>query len=104
MTARPVRGSAEANLGNITKRFRLYRKFLTLLGQLGVWNHPEYLDYKHIKTSVLDSRDVMCNCVLRVSFVQLTIQTVSFQEVRGQFPNPPGIPYTDFKPSSRFVV
>ena len=55
VTARPlswVRDSAEARLGNITKRFRRYRKFWTLLGQLGVWNHPEYLDYKRTKTSV----------------------------------------------------
>ena len=110
VTPRPpscVRGSAEASLGDITKRFRLYRKFWTLLGHLGVWNHPEYLDYKHTKTSVLDSWDVMPDCVLRVSlvsFMQLTIQSVSFQEVHGQFLNPPGTPYTDFEPSSHFAV
>ena len=65
------------------------------------------MDYKRTKTSILDSRDVMLDCVLRVSlvsFMQLTIQSVSFQEVRGRFPNLPGIPHTDFEPSSHFAV
>ena len=29
-----LRGSAQANLGNMSKQFTLYRKFWTLLGQL----------------------------------------------------------------------
>ena len=70
VTSRPpswLRGSAEASLSNISKRFKLYRKFWMLLGQLGVWNHPEYIAHKQTKTSVLDHRDVMPDCVLRVN-------------------------------------
>ena len=113
ITAKPpnwLRGSAEANLSNITKRFRLYRRFWTLLGQLGLWNHPQYIEYKQTKTSVLDCRDVMPDCVLRVSigdlyyYSHLQYKVWSFQEVRGRFPNPPGVPYTDFEPSSRFLA
>ena len=62
-----LRGSASANLGNITNRFKLYGRFWTLLGQLGVWNHPLYLEYKLTKTAIHDKRDVMPDCVLRVS-------------------------------------
>ena len=105
-----LRGSAEASLGNISKRFKLYRKFWTLLGQLGVWNHPDYITHKQTKTSILDSRDVMSDCVLRVSLADLYshsnlhYKVWSFQEVWGRFPNPPGVPYTDFEPSSRFTA
>ena len=70
VVARPpswLRGSCDASLSNISKRFKLYRRFWTLLGKLGVWNHPSYIAYKCTKTSVLDSRDVMPECVLRVS-------------------------------------
>ncbi len=55
-------------MGNMVKRHKLYRKFWTLLGNLGVWNHPLYMAYKITKTSVHDRRDVMPDCVLRVSF------------------------------------
>ncbi len=61
-------GSAAPNLGNMVKRFKLYRKYWTLLGQLGVWNHPLYMAYKVTKTSAHDKRDVMPDCVLRVSY------------------------------------
>ena len=70
VVARPpswLRGSCDASLSNISKRFKLYRRFWTLLGKLGVWNHLSYIVYKCTKTSVLDSRDVMPECVLRVS-------------------------------------
>ena len=59
-----LRGSADADLGNVSKRFRLYQK---LLGHLGVWNHLEYLTYKLTKSIVDDPRDVMPDCVLKVS-------------------------------------
>ena len=38
-----LRGSSQASLGNQAKRFCLYKKFWTLLGQLGLWNDPHYL-------------------------------------------------------------
>ena len=81
-----------------------------LLGQLGVWNHPQYLEYKRTETNILDARDVMPDCVLRLRVVcflkhaHLQYTVLFFQEVRGRFPNPPGVPYTDFEPSSRFIV
>jgi hypothetical protein len=36
-----LRGSASSSLGNATKRFKLYKKFWSLLNQHGIWNHPE---------------------------------------------------------------
>ncbi len=63
-----LRGSAVANLGNLCKRFKMYRKFWTLLSVLGVWKHPLYILHKNTKTTAQDRRDVMPTCVLRVSF------------------------------------
>ena len=57
-------GAASAHLSNITKRFKLYGK---LLGHLGVWNHPLYMEYKRTKTAIHDKRDVMPDCVIGVS-------------------------------------
>ena len=68
-----LRGSAEASLSNQCKRYKLYRKFWSLLGQLGVWNDPVYLQFKQTKTSLNDPRDVMPNCVLTVSTMLLFI-------------------------------
>ena len=65
-----LRGSAAEGLSNIPKRYKLYNKFWTLLKQLGVWSHPEYLTYKATKASVNDKRDVMPECVLKVSEYQ----------------------------------
>ena len=68
--ARPpnwLRGSAPPNLGNMSKRFKLYKKFWTLLGQLGVWNDPHYLALKVTKTSIMDRREVMPECTVTVS-------------------------------------
>ena len=62
-----LRGSAAAALSNMTKRFKLYQKFWTLLRQLGVWSHPDYLVLKQTKTNLSDPREVMPDCVLAVS-------------------------------------
>ncbi len=51
----------------MSKRFKLYKKFWTLLGQLGVWNDPHYLALKVTKTSIIDRREVMPECVVTVS-------------------------------------
>ena len=70
VTQRPpswLRGSATEGLSNIPKRYKLYSKFWTLLGQLGVWSHPEYLSYKRTRTTESDRRDIMPDCVLTVS-------------------------------------
>lgn len=69
-----VRGSSAPSLGNNSKRFTLYGRFWTFLRQLGVWNHPTYLQHKRTKTSVMDTRDVLPACVVRVSlFTFITI-------------------------------
>ncbi len=99
--ARPpswLTGNAAPNLGNMVKRFKSYRKYWKLVGYLGVWHYPLYLAYKATKTTVHNKRDVIPECVLRVSSknnVQRTVQVSSiinclFQEVRGRFPNPAG--------------
>ncbi len=62
-----LRGSASPNLGNLAKRYKLYKTFWTLLGRLGVWNDPHYLALKVTKTSITDRREVMPECVLTVS-------------------------------------
>ncbi|XP_064389932.1 uncharacterized protein LOC135337855 isoform X2 [Halichondria panicea] len=80
-------GSAAPNLGNMVKRYKLYRKYYTLLGHLGVWNHPLYMAYKATKTS---GKDVLPDCVLT--------------EVRGRFPNPTNVPYRSVQPSCPFIV
>ena len=77
--ARPpnwLRGSSQASLGNQAKRFRLYKKFWTLLGQLGLWNDPHYLALKVTKTSIMDKRDVMPLCVVTVSKKKQSILTM----------------------------
>ncbi len=66
-------GSAAANMGNIVKRYKLYKKFWTLLGNLGVWNHPLYMAYKITKTSVHDRRDVMPDCAKSKFQIILTL-------------------------------
>jgi hypothetical protein len=78
-------GSAPPNLGNDSKRYKLYRKFWRLLGQLGVWNNPSYIQLKQTQTTLNDPRDVMPVCVTT--------------EVRRRFPNPPNIPYKGFEPT-----
>ena len=62
-----LRGSSQASLANQTKRYPLYKKFWTLLGQLGVWNDPHYLALKATKTRINDRRDVMPLCIVNVS-------------------------------------
>ncbi len=59
-------GSSPPGLNNFVKRFKFYKTFWTLLGQLGVWNDPVYLALKVTKTSITDRRDVMPHCVTTV--------------------------------------
>ena len=58
-----------------SKRWTLYTKFCRLLSHLGVFSHPEYIDFKITKTSILDCRDPMLDCVVRVSIVCFEIVT-----------------------------
>ncbi len=62
-----LRGSAQACLSNQAKRYRLYKKFWTLMGRLGLWNDPHYIALKATRTLVTDKRDVLPLCVITVS-------------------------------------
>ena len=43
-------------------------KVLRVLRQLGVWSHPLYLAYKATQMAISDVRDVMPECVIKVSY------------------------------------
>jgi len=99
-------GSSAASLNNVSKRYSLYRKFWGLLRQLGVWEHPTYLERKGRHTHVDNKRDVMPDCLTKVcrpymyACLELTkCYFLYIQEIRRRFPNPEGIPYTDFQGS-----
>ena len=64
-----LRGSARAHVGNRSKRFKLYHKFWQLLGDVGLWYHPEYLTRKQARTDRDDPREVMPECVIHVSIL-----------------------------------
>jgi hypothetical protein len=80
-----LRGSAAPSLANNTKRYKLYKQFWKLLKQLGLWSHPVYASRKSLLTTLQDPREVMPECDL--------------DEVRRRYPNPQGIPYTDYIPT-----
>ena len=61
-----LRGSAEAHMGNRTKRFKLYTKFWQLLDDVGLWYHPEYLIRKASRTERDDPREIVPECVITV--------------------------------------
>ena len=54
-------------LGNLAKRYALYRKFWQVLLQLGVWSYPLYLNEKVAHTTLTDVREVMPKCAVTVS-------------------------------------
>ena len=62
-------GSSAPGLGNLAKRYTLYRKFWRVLRQLGVWSHPLYLNEKVLHTTLADVREVMPKCVTTVSLI-----------------------------------
>lgn len=70
-----LRGNRPPHLGNVAKRYPLYKKFWTLLGQLGVWDDPHYRALKITKTSIDDRRDVMPTCVVRVRYNIIKLYT-----------------------------
>ena len=63
--------------------------------------------YMVTKTSVHDRRDVMPDSTLRLNDAHLQVQSnymiVPFQEVCGWFPNPAGVPFTDFQSSTSLI-
>jgi len=90
----------------LEKKCNLYRKFWRVLKQLGVWSHPLYLAYKATKATFHDIRNIMPDCVTTVSCEQhyyvMSLNTI-LQDIRRRYPNPDGIVYTDFIPSTPYA-
>ena len=63
-------GSAMPALGNMTKRFSLYRKFWQLLKELGLWQCETYLQRKEARTARDDPREIIPECVVTVRELQ----------------------------------
>eukprot|EP00731_Ephydatia_muelleri_P017073 Em0010g171a len=78
-------GRAVPSLANDRKRYKLYQQFWKLLKDLGLWDHPTYLARKGLVTHPLDRREIMPKCVQN--------------EIRIRYPNPVGIPYTNYRSS-----
>ena len=71
-------GSSAPSLGNLAKRYGLYRKFWRVLRQLGVWSHPLFLNEKMAHTTLTDVREVMPKCVVTVSCFFLLTPVISY--------------------------
>ena len=100
-------GNADADPGNLKKRFALYRKFWSLLQAFGLWHDDTYLQRKRAVTHQDDRRELLPLCVVTVRrmFLSRMSNVVHFctQEIRRRFPNPPDIPYVEFKGSVHFI-
>ena len=90
-----------------SQKICIIQKVLAGLRQLGVWSHPLYLNERVAHTTLTDIREVMPKCVVTVSYIVLFLTHTShklctwfFLDVRRRFPNPPGVAYKDFEPSS----
>ena len=60
-------GSTAASLGNISKRFSLYKKFWRLFKEMGLWQSDVYLQRKSVRTSRDDKREMIPQCTVRAS-------------------------------------
>ena len=92
-------GSSAPHPRNNEKRYKLYRKFWQLLDNLGEWNNPDYLRKKRRKTIEDDPREILPKCVVQVSTKDTSVYIItspSTQEIRRRYPNPEGVPYTDY--------
>ena len=59
-------GSAAPALGNISKRFSLYRKFWQMLKELGLWSCETYMMRKSMRTRRDDPREIIPECIVKV--------------------------------------
>ena len=57
-----LRGSRAVHIGNRSKQYHIY-KFWQMLGDIGLWYHPECLVRKEAVTERDDPQDVMPECV-----------------------------------------
>ena len=63
-----LKGSGVADIGNVHKRYKLYRKFWSYLQKQGLWNEPRYLERKAAYTTTDDPREIMPWCVCQVKY------------------------------------
>ena len=67
-----------------------------------LWGHPVYLSKKQAITSLLDQREILPKCVVKVKFITVSgiavykINTITFQDIRERYPNPLDLPYVGY--------
>ena len=59
-------GRGPPHLRNVEKRYTLYRKFWRMFTDLKLWGHPVYLTKKQAITSLIDQREIIPKCVVKV--------------------------------------
>lgn len=59
-------GRGPPHLRNVEKRYTLYRKFWRMFTDIQLWGHPVYLSKKQAITSILDQREILPKCVVKV--------------------------------------
>ena len=64
-------GSAAPALGNVSKRFYLYRKFWQMLKEVGLWECDTYIERKSVHTRRDDPREIMPECVVKVKHTKV---------------------------------
>lgn len=62
-----LRGQCDPHPASAEKRHNLYRKFWRTLKDLQVWMDEEYLTRKELRTVRDDRRDIMPDCVVKVT-------------------------------------
>ena len=60
-------GRGPPHLRNVEKRFDLYRKFWRMFTDMKLWGHPVYLTKKQAITSLLDQREILPKCIVKVN-------------------------------------
>ena len=59
-------GRGPPHLRNVENRYTLYRKFWGMFSDMMLWGHPLYLRRKQAFTSVVDWREILPKCVVKV--------------------------------------
>ena len=68
-----LRGSGIADIGNVHKRYKLYKKCWSYLQKQGLWHNPQYIQRKIAYTTIDDSREIMPWCICQVYQYVLTL-------------------------------
>ena len=61
-----ITGSSSADLSNVARRYRLYRKLWSYLRRLGLWDFPPYLRRKEATGHSRSPRDIIPWCIKQV--------------------------------------